>query len=134
MPQATWNDQLTTGIELIDAQHRELFAAVARLGAHLGGALPEAQLAEELADLAQATTRHFHTEETLLKAAGFPTRIAHADQHRDLLLKVRELQYLQAKGQGLPEGLDRFLAEWFDHHIREVDQDSARYLRAQAGH
>jgi hemerythrin len=131
MPIARWNDRYETGIEIIDAQHRALLEDLNHLAEVLeGGAAVEA-LNEGLAGLAQRTIKHFQTEEGLMKEMGYPARCGHLDQHHDLILQVRTLQYLQAKGQAVGREVADHLAGWFDHHIRDADMGYVSYLRAQ---
>ena len=99
-----WRRQLETGLESIDQQHRELFDALARLAGDFEAGTARDQLDEELAALARHLIKHCQTEETLMKEAGFPDRIAHANQHQEVVLRVRDLQYRRAKGQ--PMGLE----------------------------
>jgi hemerythrin-like metal-binding protein len=129
MPLPRWTSRFETGIAVVDAQHRELFSDLHHLHATLRKRQAGAALQEELATLCQRTVKHFQTEEQLMKEAAYPGRVAHAEQHHDLLLKVRELQYLCAKGQAMDAEVSDFLAGWFSHHILESDRDYAGHLR-----
>jgi hemerythrin-like metal-binding protein len=128
-PIVRWRSQLETGLEAIDQQHRELFEALARLAGGLEARAPREQLDEGLAFVARHLIKHCQTEETLMKEAEFPGRTAHASQHQDLVLRVRDLQYRRAKGQEL--GLETLarVGEWLDHHICESDLAMAGYLK-----
>ena len=130
MPIALWNDQFKTGIEVIDTQHRALFDGLNQFAEAVQDGSARQDLDERLATLAQHTIKHFQTEETLMKEMGYPSRTQHSDQHHTLILQVRSLQYRQAKGQPLGREVVAFLADWFDHHIKDADLDYARYMRA----
>lgn len=125
-----WRRQFDTGLAPIDQQHRELFDALAGLASAFEAGAPMDQLDEGFAFVARHLIKHCQTEETLMKEAGFPGRIAHASQHQELVLRVRELQYQRAKGKDLgPEAVAR-VGEWLDHHICEADLPMAEYLKA----
>jgi hemerythrin-like metal-binding protein len=124
---------METGIPLVDAQHRELMELLDAFDAALRSGAAAPGLREDLALISQRTLKHFQTEEQLMKDAGYPGRCAHADLHRDLVLKVRELQYRFDRGQPLDRSLATFLADWFDHHIQESDRDYAGFLRKGPG-
>jgi hemerythrin-like metal-binding protein len=124
-----WRRQFETGLEPIDQQHRELFEALARLAGDLAAEAPRGQVDEGLAALARHLIKHCQTEETLMKVAGFADRIVHANQHQDLVLQVRDLQYRRTKGQELGLEAVASVGKWLDHHICESDLAMAGYLK-----
>jgi hemerythrin-like metal-binding protein len=125
-----WRRQLETGLESIDQQHRDLFDALARLAGDLETGTSSDQLDEGLATLARHLIKHCQTEETLMKEAGFPDRIAHANQHQEGVLRVREIQYRRTKGQPMDLGAVASLGAWLDQHICESDLAMAGYLKS----
>jgi hemerythrin len=131
MPFATWTDDLVTGIDLIDAQHRALFASVNGLARAIQDGAAEGELKLQLALLAQHTIFHFHTEEALMKVHQYPRRFLHGAEHLDLILKVREIQHQMAKGQAVTTEITRFLGEWFGHHVLSLDLDYAAFIRSE---
>ncbi|WP_257313103.1 bacteriohemerythrin [Geothrix fuzhouensis] len=124
-----WRRQFETGLEPIDQQHRELFETLGQLAGAIETGAPRDQLDEGLASLAQHLIKHCQTEETLMKEAGFSGRIVHANQHQDLVLGVRDLQYRRAKGQKLGLEAVELVREGLDHHICESDLAMAGYLK-----
>lgn len=125
-PVARWRPRLETGLEAIDQQHRELFEDLARLAGDLDAGPPD----EPLATLAQHLIKHCQTEETLMKEAGFPGRVAHANQHQEGVLRVRDLQYRQMKGQIVDREALAELGAWLERHIDEADRAMADHLKA----
>ena len=128
---AAFTDELLTGIDLIDAQHRALFEAVAGLAQAIQDGTSDGDLQVQLALIAQRTIFHFHTEEELMKSGQYPGRSLHGAEHLDLILKVREIQYRSAKGQSVTFEITRFLADWFGRHIASLDMDYATYTRSE---
>lgn len=129
-PILRWRRQFETGLESIDRQHRELFEALGQLAGAIEAGTPRNLLDEPLAALARHLIKHCQTEETLMKEAGFPDRIAHANQHQEVVLWVRDLQYRRTKGQELGLEAVASLGAWLDQHIRESDLAYVRHLRA----
>jgi len=129
MKTVRWREQFETGLEPIDTQHRQLFEGLDRLAKTIQSEAPGRQLDQELSSIAQHLIKHCQTEETLMKEAGFPSRVLHANQHQEVVLQVRDIQYRHAKGQ--PVGLEAvsFLGEWLDHHICESDLVMAARLK-----
>jgi len=133
MPFATWTEDLVTGIELVDAQHKALFEAVNALAQAIRDGVPERELKLQLGLIAQHTIFHFHTEETLMKAHRYPRRVLHGAEHLDLVLKLRGIHYRMAKGQPVSQEITGFLAEWFGHHVLSLDKDYAAFIRSEVG-
>ncbi len=105
-----WNDSFCCSNLLIDSQHQALF--------HLANELLEAVLSDRPAAdslvlinrLLDAVGQHFHDEEKILKAAGFPGLDQHVAEHAKLLTKGMELSQ-QFSTSTLPIGdLFQFLA------------------------
>lgn len=125
-PQLRWRRQLDTGLEPLDTQHRQMMATLGRL-AQPG---PEGTHAEDLALLARDLIRHGQLEETLMREAAFPDRVAHAHQHQDLIRQVRDLQYQHTKGRAPDPAEVARLGAWLDRHIREADLPLVKHLKA----
>lgn len=127
MPMAPWSHHFETGIEFIDAQHRMLFEALNQLDAAVADCACVQRVEEGLAAIARQSIRHFQSEETLMKELAYPARIRHSEQHHQLILQVRGIQYLLARGEPVTAEVTEFLTDWFDHHVREADMDYVAY-------
>jgi len=76
----TWTPDLAIGVEVIDEQHREVFAHVARfLSTVESGRIEE--LLELLHFLGTYVEAHFRTEEDLMRESEYPDLGAHAKEH-----------------------------------------------------
>lgn len=126
---ASWADHFKTGIDIIDAQHKGLLESLNGLSDAIEKGQSDRTLNERLASIALHTIKHFQTEEILMKEIGYPTRCDHLNQHCELILQVRTIQYKQSKGQPLNAEVATFLSSWFEHHILEVDMDYVSYMR-----
>jgi diguanylate cyclase (GGDEF)-like protein/hemerythrin-like metal-binding protein len=86
-----WKDSFRCGNQLIDSQHRALFHVSNEL---LDAALsdrPSAEISALISRLIDDIRQHFHDEELILEAAGFPNTDQHAAEHAQLLAKGIEL-------------------------------------------
>ena len=129
-PIVRWRQPLETGLASIDQQHRELFEALSGLAGAIEAGQPGNLLDEALAALARHLIKHCQTEETLMKEAGLPDRIAHGAQHQEVVLQVRDLQYRRTKGQSMGLEAVASLGAWLDRHIDESDRAMAGRLKA----
>jgi hemerythrin-like metal-binding protein len=133
----TWNDQFTTGIVIVDQQHRGLVDLVNQAAPTLAAASRENLRAiEPLLDqlIAYATT-HFRTEETLMENHNIDPR--HLEHHRQSHAAfVRQVNTMGRSllGGGVVTGNEMltFLANWLIFHILGEDQAMARQIKAIA--
>jgi hemerythrin-like metal-binding protein len=130
MSTVRWREPIETGLDPIDRQHRELFQALDRLDEALRTP-SSARVDEELAFMAQHTIRHCQTEETLMKDAAFPGRVAHADQHQELIREIRDLQYRRTRGLATDPEVVEVLGSWLEQHIQESDRAYADHLKGR---
>lgn len=130
-----WTDDLATGIEAIDAQHRGLYDAVNVLhGIMRSHELAEVHTVLEAID--DYAARHFRLEEREMAAAGFPGLPAHASAHRAFAVELgrQRLTLLPAPTPSGVVELSAWLTDWLRDHVRKVDGEMARWLLAQRAH
>lgn len=119
-----WSDSLKIGSLLLDAQHRELVRAIARI--------PETDRGEddELPGMAlEYAASHFHHEEAFMERVGFPGLGTHRLVHKRLtrtLLSYRE--EIQAGTTSL-YAFKQFMFRWVRDHIMDEDRKIAEYAR-----
>ncbi|WP_139370463.1 bacteriohemerythrin, partial [Xanthomonas axonopodis] len=75
-----WQDDLNTGIEVIDHQHRRIVDMINQL--HVAQtSLQQLAVAEVIDELIDYTLSHFAFEEELMQEAGYPFSQAHQRVH-----------------------------------------------------
>ncbi|RRN79123.1 bacteriohemerythrin [Pseudoxanthomonas sp. SGD-10] len=132
----TWQDELDTGIDVIDQQHRRILAMINQLSERT----PQ-RAGEVLADLVDYAQSHFAFEEELMEAAGYPLADAHRRVHELFARRVARYQERHQAGEDVIAKLRDMLSVWLFNHIRNDDKAYAgqvrRYLdefaRSQAG-
>jgi hemerythrin len=128
----TWTDDLATGIERIDAQHRALYRTVASLKETMRrGATQEAAATVEF--LGVYVTDHFDEEERAMQAAQYPGLREHAALHAALVqefLSYRARFLTEGATPSLTVDLSSWLVGWLGNHIRKADAEMARFLRS----
>ncbi len=129
----TWSDDLRTGLEVIDEQHKTLVGIFNALAAAQARGL-EAQTMDALfEELVRYTRDHFRTEAELMQA--WPPSAAHRSMHlrahQSFIDFLRRAQTLaQSNPADVAVDLLAFLAQWLLHHIMGVDARMARQIRA----
>lgn len=130
-----WNDNLRTGIEIVDQQHRglvDLMNQVAPALAHTKTPRVEA-IEPLLKKLLDYSAEHFRTEEEIMSRLNMDARgrSHHEASHARFVADV--LAMVQSAKTGQEVGGDRllsFLASWLILHILGEDQTMARQVRA----
>jgi hemerythrin len=127
MPRVLWSDDLATGIDSIDAQHRRIVDLLNALQDRLEQG--ELVLARDvLRELVEYKVYHCAHEEDLLKRTGYPLLKQHKRAH-SAFLKQCAAYHQQAglDGRATREAL-AFLKGWMLKHIRGEDIDYANYV------
>ncbi|MEW6678785.1 MAG: bacteriohemerythrin [Pseudomonadota bacterium] len=130
-----WNDDLVTGIAVVDQQHQglvELLNEAAPTLARLSSATLEdaAPLLDRLVDYA---AMHFKTEEDLMATQGVDSRVQahHRETHAGFVDQVMAMVGDFKAGRGVSgDRLLSFLASWLIFHILGEDQAMARQVHA----
>jgi len=136
-----WDPALETGNATIDDQHRMLFALANDLADAIASCTvtdegiceeDENTLANAIYGLTGYCVEHFHDEEALMDAAGYPSLPTHRIFHERLAAETlkRAADYFNDEGI-IPESLAPFFTEWLAGHIRREDMRFAAYLREQ---
>lgn len=123
-----WNDNLKTGITVIDEQHEGLFRTANKLEK---AKTNKGAFYEILIELQTYITLHFATEEKYMKYTGYPEFDNHKACHdkfikdyKGILKKVAELDNVMDIG---PE-LVTFVDNWIIDHYTNEDVKMAAFL------
>jgi hemerythrin len=111
MAYLVWQDDLNTGIQVIDNQHKRIVEMINHLddaqaqkdSALIGGVI------EELVDYTQS---HFAFEEALLEDAGYQFTRAHKKVHELFIKRVSDYRLRYAAGEDIADELKGLLGRW----------------------
>jgi len=94
-----WNSDYETGVEPIDAHHREVFEFVSMLDQVIGSTDPEKDMAKIIGFIDHYVQHHFPEEEAYMAKHHYAALEHHQLEHEILTYKVKELiQYHQLSG------------------------------------
>lgn len=123
-----WNASLDLGVANMDAEHRELVAAMNRIHELDARAADKASIEAAIDRLVTLTKRHFADEEKHMAAIGFPDLKRHALIHQDMLKKVDVHCATFRAGNGRVErAFFDFLVYWLGAHIKGIDKRYAEF-------
>jgi hemerythrin len=128
-----WASEFTTGVELVDADHRRLLAMANALIEKL---LRRDNIGNAMSSLAEALDAHFGAEESLMDEAGYPLLIEHAREHRRLRLSYQQFAARVDSGTDdyryLAFSCQCIVADWLIDHAQKSDRALAAFLQAKA--
>lgn len=128
MPRMIWQDDLNTGIKVIDNQHRRIVEMIN----HLHDAMEHRdrrEMSDILDELVDYTLSHFTFEESLMEDAGYEFTRAHKRVHEVFVKRVSDYRLRLGAGEDIGNELLHTLSHWLFNHIRNDDKaivDSVR--------
>jgi len=133
-----WNDNFTTGIDIIDQQHQQLVFLINELARHIAYQSDVPTLNKIFDQLKDYAHYHFETEEQIWHdyMEGDDWLKGHEKTHASFLTEVSEIKEHE-NGESLEEILEEilsFLIHWLAFHILDSDKRMAQVVLAmQAG-
>ncbi|MGE6661800.1 bacteriohemerythrin [Pseudomonas sp. NPDC077408] len=117
-----WSNDLDTGIEVIDGQHRRIVDMINQLHLAQQGNQPQkvGQVIDELVDY---TISHFAFEESMLEEAGYVFTKAHKRVHDVFIKRVHDYRVRFIEGEDITDELKGLLGRWLFGHIRNEDRN-----------
>lgn len=129
MARLEWQDDLNTGIDIIDQQHRRILEYINALEG-IGPQhpfRPSAEAGNVIDELVDYTMSHFAFEETLMEDAGYEFFNPHKKVHQIFVQRVGEFHSRFKSGENVTAELHGLLHSWLFNHIR---RDDANYVPA----
>ena len=125
-----WNEILSTGVSIIDDEHKQIVGMLNELYDALQTKRSEEALGKVLDRLLAYTASHFEHEEALLTETGYPAAAEHKKEHDDLTNRVLAIQeeYREGKCATLSIELLNFLRKWLLTHIQVSDKKYVLHL------
>lgn len=129
MKDIVWDKILSIGVDEVDEDHRKLINIFNILNHAVAEKASPEYLAATLEELINCTVWHFSHEERLMLKYRYPETTAHKEEHRDLIMSVKDLQeeILKANMPIADEHI-QFLERWLTEHILTADNRLGAYL------
>lgn len=128
---AEFSENLVTGNELIDSQHKELIDRINNLLDSCERETGKVTAVKTLDFLADYTDFHFNAEEQLQQDINYPDYDKHKAQHEAFKQTIHELDEMLQEEEGPSEAFVKKIEEnvikWFYTHIEGFDRSVAEY-------
>jgi len=127
-----WTDDLYTGNDHIDNQHKEIFRHINTLLEACQAGKGKERLAETIDFLEKYVITHFTAEERLQHENAYPGYTEHKAEHAKFMKEITSLKtQLKSEGASLPliVTTNRVVVGWLVNHIKKDDRAMAKYLQ-----
>ena len=133
MPGLEWIPALAVGNEVLDSQHRQLFALINRLDEVSREGLGRAEVAAVIDELGSYVRDHFGLEERLFAEKDYPAAKEHMAEHLAFVARISgfRAEFSLGKAEVDAKLLD-FLKSWLTRHISLTDRKYRPWLGDRA--
>ena len=135
---AEFSENLVTGNEMIDSQHKELIDRINKLLDSCEQSNEKAIAVRTLDYLSDYTDFHFSAEEQLQSDIDYPGFSKHKDQHDAFKQTIKELEEMLSEEEGpsqaFVEKVQENVVKWFYTHIEGFDRSVAEYKNMRDSH
>jgi len=131
-----WNDEYLVGNEVIDAQHKEIFARFNNFNAACNQLKGREELCSLYGFLKNYIDEHFEAEEALQVNEGYPKNESHKQQHELFKKEFAKLSdSLEHIGPSaiLVVKTNMALTKWLIRHIQVLDADFVQFVKGNNG-
>lgn len=128
-----WSNQLATGLDDVDSQHKQLVNLINKLGQMHAGGATEKELSDVFTELRDYTVYHFQHETDLMQSwpINEANKAAHLKAHRGFIERLEKAgELIATHPDAVVDNLLAFLVKWLVHHITGVDTRMAREIMA----
>lgn len=121
-PLIVWDkNTFEVGIEIIDAQHKELVGYINELARAIDTNQEQAVISVLFKKLCDYTQFHFKAEEAYIQTLSKNDCLLHQLQHKHFIEELDRIIELN-EAQNISEELLYFLTDWLLHHIQIEDK------------
>lgn len=126
-----WSERYSVQNEIIDVQHRQLFAIVNGLSRAISNGEGVKVIEKVLEDMSQYAWMHFRTEEDLLFKSNYLALEKHKVLHDRFKKEIMQVsrQVMKHKSMDQVVEIHKFLQKWLNDHILEEDAMYCDYLK-----
>jgi len=130
----TWDEKYSTGIELIDTQHKQLLQLTNDLyyACVTGDKMLQSVFKDTMSRMVEYVHFHFGVEQELLLRVKYPGYKDHKIQHDNMIRNILVAAKNYSDGKHfVPNHFVRTLKDWIFSHIAVSDRHYADYVAEQ---
>lgn len=126
-----WDNNLSTGINSIDDQHKELFNRINLLLVAMKNGKGKDEALKALSFLEEYVIKHFDDEESIQKKNNYPNYNKQHMQHEEFKEELKELRKVfETTGVSalFVINVQQKMSNWWKNHITAMDKELGKYL------
>jgi hemerythrin len=128
-----WNDNLASGSQEIDTQHKELFQRINSLLATFDNAkIDRQEFSKIIQYLTEYVVFHFGAEEKHMDHFGYSSTSQHKAQHQQFVKtfgKLKDRMLLEGINPALAQETKELVVDWLLNHIKYSDRALGMFLK-----
>ena len=129
-----WTADLSTGVNEIDNQHRELFQRINDLLDACNRGKGKEEVKKVISFLEDYVVTHFSEEEKYMGRYDYPEGLSHKKRHAEFMENFLRLKTeFEAEGPGvhIVVSINRLVVDWLRNHIRKTDRALGSFLKTK---
>ena len=129
----TLSKDMETGVDKIDAQHRELVDRINDILSMGERSISKEETEKTIDMLGTYIVKHFNDEEALQKETGYPKYDLHREQHQIYFAEFEKLKNeFNENGHSMEFTLhlNNSIISWIVKHIKTVDSEFGKYYNS----
>ena len=129
-----WTEKLTTHIQEIDDQHKQLFDIINDLLAAYQEGSEKDKIGAAIDFLEKYAIIHFDNEESYMRRYDYPESSQHVASHLEFienLLDIKKRYMLKGMSRRLMNQTNQMIVNWWLDHIQKVDKVLGDYLKTK---
>lgn len=130
-----WVEQLSTGVPIIDEQHKEIFTQFSRLSAAIQDGECKEAVEKLLHYLNEYSNSHFIEEESLMVSHNYDGLDEQREHHvcfKENISKLLDMLASNVPSKELAIRMDAVLIRYFINHIRKLDSKLGQFMANKA--
>lgn len=129
MEKIQWSPSFSVGVELLDQQHKQIINMINSLITTSESNIESEVVSDTLDRMTKYATKHFKTEESLLKQHEYPHLAKHRKEHKEYQKQLVDLcQKVMTHESGVSTELLQYLMNWWTQHILETDMQYRKFF------
>lgn len=129
-----WSNELSSGVDLIDTQHKELINRINGLLDAMKQGKGKNEVIKTVSFLSDYVVSHFGEEEKYMTAYRYPETVAHKMAHKDFINDFTRL--FKGIGGGQADSVTVIqvqsrICDWLVQHICKTDKALGNYLKTR---
>ncbi len=125
-----WNEQLDTGVNALDDDHRCLVLLANRI--HKAAQAGEQEEVETLVlEFCAYCDDHFVMEEEYMRDIGYPNRAEHKRDHDQMLADIDNVMGKVRQNLDAASVMAEFIFVWIANHVLVIERQLAEFVRGK---